>query len=528
MFRTLCTDPIGRQIVRPVFYGNFVSAALILASVWGCGPSQPAKPPAAAAPAAAPSAPAAAPSAPAAAPSAPAATASPPAGAATPGSSAEVTSVPASVAQASAPNGSAPAAAPAKPTAPIKPATIAEATKVLDLTTFPVIEGAELPPQRRPARLTYSAPKPVVAGFEFYRQALTQAGWQELPNSYVTEESASGTFAKDGYKISVMAMPGYTPDQKGKSTFSLINHGNIDVTQLPTPDGCQVLFAGPVSVTHLTSQPQAATAEAVRKLFIDAGWEPYGTAGDSQSFKKEAIQIDARVAVAPAQNNQTIIDYSSSLLSADLPAPADADYVQFSDTPCQLAITSKAPPEQVEKYFREALAARGWKATTDKAIELEINRKGVIFRNGANDMLDLEMTPVDGGCHALLKHSTEAEVAELERQFQAEKARLAAEANKPKPQVTVRLPEGAGGVEELPNKIEFTVASGQGKKAYEAIVAQFTADGWTQENATLQDALGTVSLKKGDLSLSVDFVDPGFIPAEVSITSFGAELKKAE
>lgn len=525
MPRTLCTDQIGRQFARPVFYGNFVSVALLLASVWGCGPSQPAK-----LPAAAPASPSAAPSAAAATASPPAATASPPAAAATPGSSAEVTSVPASVAQASAPNGSATAAAaaPAKPTAPIKPATIAEAAKVLDLTTFPVIEGAELPPQRRPARLTYSAPKPVVAGFEFYRQALTQAGWQELPNSYVTEESASGTFAKDGYKVSVMAMPGYSPEQKGKSTFSLINHGNVDVTQLPTPEGCQVLFAGPVSVTHLTSQSQAATAEAVRKLFVDAGWEPYGTAGDSQSFKKEAIQIDARVAVAPAQNNQTVIDYSSSLLSADLPAPADADYVQFSDTPCQLAITSKAPPEQVEKYFREALAARGWKATTDNPIKLEINRLGVIFRNAAHDMLDLEMTPVDGGCHALLKHSTKAEVDELDRQFEAEKARLAAEANKPKPQVTVRLPEGAAGVEVLPNKIEFTVGSGQGKKAYEALVAQFTGDGWTEENATLQDALGTVTLKKDDISLSVDFVDPGFIPAQLSVTAFGAELKKAE
>src|ERR1039457_2960287 len=74
------------------------------------------------------------------------------------------------------------------------PATVEQASRVLDLTTFPLMDGAPANPQRTVANLSYSVASNVKTVFGFQKKKLVEKGWRELPNTSVTDQSASGMF----------------------------------------------------------------------------------------------------------------------------------------------------------------------------------------------------------------------------------------------------------------------------------------------------------------------------------------------
>ena len=81
------------------------------------------------------------------------------------------------------------------------PATVEQAARVLDLSTFPLMDGAKPPESRQVANLFYLATGDVKTAFEFNRKALFAQGWKELPNSSVTDQSASAMFSRDGFVV---------------------------------------------------------------------------------------------------------------------------------------------------------------------------------------------------------------------------------------------------------------------------------------------------------------------------------------
>ena len=90
-------------------------------------------------------------------------------------------------------------------------------------------------------------------------------------------------------------------------------------------------------------KPQAAvpaTADAIRNLFVAQGWVPYGTAGDSDVFKQNAILATSTVSSAPAQGGKTMIQYSNQLISSDIPAPQDVDDLRYVDEPPELTFAT--------------------------------------------------------------------------------------------------------------------------------------------------------------------------------------------
>lgn len=115
----------------------------------------------------------------------------------------------------------------------------------------------------------------------------------------------------------------------------------------------------------------------------------------------------------------TVIDYSTVLMSTDLPAPADAELLQYTDTPTQLSFDTPTSEQEVAEFYRTTLAKSGWQATTDDLIELDF-RKSMIFRNPAMDLLRLQVTDVDGKTRVLLAHMSAVQVAELDRLIQEE------------------------------------------------------------------------------------------------------------
>jgi hypothetical protein len=401
-----------------------------------------------------------------------------------------------------------------------KPATVADAAKVLDLAKFPRMSGVEPEKFGRLAEVSYEARGTVPAAYEFQKQALAKLKWQEAPGGYKSDESASGAFTRDGYRLSVMV---YTIGKPGMVNVSIIQHGNIDLGKLPVPPKAKPFYAGPANAMLLTEAPQKDTADALRKQLLDLGWQPYGTFGDTMSFKQNAVRLNATVSVAPAQMNKTMVDYQTLLMSADLPAPADADNLQYADTTKAVSFDTKQSQDELVAWYQKALSPAGWKATTDMPIKIDF-RHMLIYRNPAKELLELQMHDFEGKTRALLKHMSAAEVEDEDRRAKE----LIAERNKAKSapvgKVQVSLPAIATEIKREKTEVEFKLPNGKVKAVVDAWRKQFTKEGWKEKVAALDPMAGSLSLDKGDYSLTIIYVDTGFLPAEVTVSLFGGEL----
>jgi hypothetical protein len=137
-----------------------------------------------------------------------------------------------------------------------------------------------------------------------------------------------------------------------------------------------------------------------------------------------------------------------------------------------------------------------------------------------------------GETRAHLVHQSAAEVAEEERRFKealaAKKKKDEEEKNKPKPKAVVTLPAGAQGVEATAREIEFQLPTGKAKAAVDAITKELTDAGWKADAPIGQAEAGQLHLHKDGHSVSILYVDPGFIPAQITITGSGVELEQAK
>jgi len=407
------------------------------------------------------------------------------------------------------------------------PATVEAATKVLSLATFPLIEAADEPTNRQLAGLTYQAKSDIQAAYAFQKKQLETAGFRELPDPTVTEQYASSLFNRDGFRIAVTVMPDYTTPGSGKVGITLQNLGNIPLGSLPVPDGATPLYDFPASIAWVTElTPEQATAK-VRELVQAAGWEPYGEAGQVSFFRQNAVQLTAQIAAAPAQQSKTVITYSSVLLSAELPAPPDAVRIQYSDGIKQLSIDTESTAEQVVAFYRERMAPAGWQATTEQPVQDRF-RSFMIFRNPTGDMLDMNFTEVDGIRRVNLRHQSVAEVEAETARAKALAAAAMAKRDQPKPKVAIKLPVGAKITEQSPRSIEFTVAANSGRARVTQMGKALAAAGWKEELSTLDPMAGVISLRNDQGSISIDYIDVGIGPAQISITGTLVDLEVAK
>ena len=416
------------------------------------------------------------------------------------------------------------------------PATVEEAARVLDLSTFPLMDGAKSPESRQVANLFYVATGDVKTAFEFNRKALLAQGWKELPNSSVTEQYASATFSRSGFVVYLSV----TPSGDGTQQVRLQNQGNVKPGQLPIPPGAKSVYVGDSTAMYATEVAVPATQDACRNLFVAQGWVPYGKAGDSDFFKQNAMLVTATVSSAPAQGGKTMIQYSTQQMSADIPAPPDVDDLRYVDEPPELTFAT-ANQDAIVEFYRKTLAAVGWQPTLDHVIDVD-EKPTMIFRNPAKDMLTLSMSGVHAGkLLASVRFQSAAEIAELDRRIKEEapNLRAAAEAKAAKeaaelaernkvPKVAVTLPGDAKDVKQSKDEIKFTVGKGKAKAAVESLRTQFHDAGWKEDVASLEGMAGTLLLSKGDQSVTITYSDTGFMPTEVSISAMRAELEAAK
>jgi hypothetical protein len=395
----------------------------------------------------------------------------------------------------------------------------------LDLASFPLPAGAEATGPRRPAQLGYSTPEAVEPAYRAAAKALAGRGWAESPGGYVTPQAASGSFQKGAWRLSVTVMPGSDPKRPGGALVTLNQHGDVDLAALPLPAGVKSVYVGPALAMYGTAAPAADTAAALREKLLAAGWAPYGDAGDTRFYKRGSVRLSATVAAMPAQPGQTSIQLASELLSADLPLVPDATRAQYADTTMRLSFDTKAAPDAVFAFYRKALGAAGYTATTENPVR-DGFKTFLIFRNAAGDLRTLEVHTVDGLTRGDLAHQTAAEVAAIDERVKAKIAAKAQEKPAAMPVVAVPIPAGARGVTRTDRQVEFQVAAGSARAAVAAIRQALTVAGWVESKPIGDATAGTTTFEKAGASVTVLHADPGFIPAEITVTASGATLAK--
>jgi hypothetical protein len=419
------------------------------------------------------------------------------------------------------------------------PATVEQAARVLDLSTFPLMDGARSAESRHVANLSYVAPGDPKKALEFHRKAFSAQGWKELPNSTISDESASAMFSRDGFVVSLSVIPF---EATGVSV-RLQNLGNVKPGKLPVPPGAKPVYVGEPTAMYDTEAAVAATADAIRNLFAAHGWVPYGTAGDSDFFKQNAILATATVSSAPAQGGKTMIQYSNQLISSDIPAPPNVEDLRYVDEPPELTFAT-TNQDAVVDFYRKTLAAAGWKSTMDKMIDVD-GKPTMIFRNPAKEMITLSMPYVlKGKLLGSVRFQSATELAELDRKIKEAAPRLRAEAeakaakeakeaaelaerNKV-PKVAVTLPADAKDVKQTKDSIKFTVGKGKAKAAVESFRTQFREGGWKEDVASMAGMAGTLLFsKENGQSVNITYSDTGFMPTEISLSAMRAELEAA-
>jgi hypothetical protein len=420
------------------------------------------------------------------------------------------------------------------------PATVEQAARVLDLSTFPLMDTAKPTDERHVANLSYLATGDVKTAFEFNRKAFVAQGWKELPNSSVTEQSASGMFSRNGFIVFLSV----TPTGDGNVSVRLQNQGNVKPGKLPVPPNAKAVYVGDSTAMYETAAAGPATADAIHNLFVAQGWVPYGDAGDTAVFKQNANLATVTVSSAPAQGGKTMIQYSNQLISADIPEPPNVEDLRYVDEPPELTFAT-TNQDAIVDFYRKTLATAGWKSTMDHMVDVD-GKPTMIFRNPAKDMLTLEASgELRGKLLFSVRFQSGAEIAERDRKIKeaAPRLRAAAEAKAAKeakeaaelaeknkvPKVVVTPPADAKIVKQTNDSIKFTVGKGKAKTAVESLRKQFRDGGWKEDVASVTGMSGVVSVsKEGGPSATITYTDTGFLPTELSVSTMRAELEAAK
>ena len=451
-------------------------------------------------------------------------------------------------------------------------ASVADAVKVLDLRTMPLPEEASEPEMRQVGSVSYESCADPKTAFRIQQQQFVKLGWKELPGSMSEATYGSGLFMKSDFVVSVTTSDG----GRSGTQVSITNFGNVRLSKLPVIKGAKSLFANDATTMYVSEAKQADVVQATRKLLLGAGWEPYGSVGVGSegvmmTFKRNAVQILAYVSVSPAQEGKTAIAFSSLLLSADIPAPADAEDLRYVDVQKTLRFESSAKYADVAKYYQQVLGERGWKPTTKEFIaSADHYRRPIgtqIFRNAADEMLTLDLITQNAKTHAVVKHLTASELAASEQQAKESEQRQLADrvARKIKPtkplptedepdlralpdirafigkiladspiklgsKVGIPIPEQAKQVDRpRENVLKIQLAAGWGLASAEFMRDQLTTEGWKlDEDAELDETSGNFTFRKGAQRLTLSFVDTGTSNATIMVTGFGAKLEPAK
>lgn len=251
------------------------------------------------------------------------------------------------------------------------PASLPQALKVLDLRTLPRLKDSEKPGQISAAALNYDAKATIAAAFAFHLKLLEAQGWKDADQPAArqeTEQYAQATLQKQGFTLSLSIFP--NGQKPGVVSIMLQNLGDVDTRQLPKPPDGKLLFGARATSMYVTPKKVPDVAGAVAKELQARGWRPYGPAfaqtadnpdQRSLTFMQRGTGLNVFISVAPAQGNQTSLQYSTTLLDHELPAPPDATDIAFDPQRPHLEFLTRSDAAGLRAFYEQALPPLGYK-----------------------------------------------------------------------------------------------------------------------------------------------------------------------
>jgi hypothetical protein len=307
---------------------------------------------------------------------------------------------------------------------------------VMDFRKFPALKGSERLSRRNPARLEMKVNSKVSEAAGFYVSQLESMGWkvdEAAGKKTVNDSEAVVFFTKDGHIISLMGFP--TDEKKPECMMMLIFHGNLDARTLPRSDGAKMVYGSPTQTIYTANKDLGAEADWITKSLAAQGWQRYVQGKRAQSasdqnrtidFRKQGYALKAFLTKAPAQGNQTSVQYGVHAIGHELPAPADATEVEFDDDAWTMCCEVPCPMDKGVAFYREAMPAAGYKALSGEAPqERYVNLR---FGTEAGDVICVQVAKKDEKTCKVDMFGTPAEVMEKIRQEEKkaiEKARKA-------------------------------------------------------------------------------------------------------
>ncbi|MFO1002778.1 MAG: hypothetical protein U0936_20810 [Planctomycetaceae bacterium] len=339
-----------------------------------------------------------------------------------------------------------------------------------------------------------------------------------------------------------------------------MNFGNVSLKSLPVLKGATSTFINEASAVYYVDMNVQDVADKTLKLLLDAGWQPYGFNDVSPELKqfqvkKNAIQIGVMVNVAPAQGNKTAVMYSSSLLAADIPAPANAEQLSFTGQQKTLRFESPDDFAAVVGFYEKTLPAQGWKPSGTKMAlgEDDFGRPvgSRVFTNAAGDVIDVSLEKSEEKTSAVVKHLSKQEILAAQKKLAEDQKKLLAENEAAKEEemkesddsepdvnalansliaealggkskkgggkkkaaaeasnaVQIRIPAGTKVNRTSDNVLQLEVGAGKGKKTAEFIQGHLAAEGWEAEGDDLEKDSGNLDFKKDNQSITLTYVD---------------------
>ncbi|MEO8272319.1 MAG: hypothetical protein ABI557_21605, partial [Aureliella sp.] len=241
-------------------------------------------------------------------------------------------------------------------------------------------------------------------------------------------------------------------------------------------------------------------------------------------MRKNAVRLQVMCSAAPAQQGETTLQFSAEQLSSALPTIADLVRIGYADITMRLDGDSKLPEEDFLIAYRRTLEEEGWKATTEQPIEIDF-RKHLIFRNEAGELAELMFSDFESMTRFDLKFMTAAQVEQENQQAQAmaEKAKLARDAERMKkenpPIIPVDKPATATLTATAKQSLEFSIRTGTARTVVAKWLESRKSAGWTVQSTIDTREVGEFTLTKGEQEFDLSFVDPGFIPGEITIST---------
>jgi hypothetical protein len=292
---------------------------------------------------------------------------------------------------------------------------------------------------------------------------------------------------------------------------------------LPKPAGLKAVAETPHTAIYSAASAAEAMRAEVAKSFSAAGWVPYGESGETQNFKKGKVKALATVSASPVQAGTSMISYMVEGMSADIPLPPGVRDAQYSDSSKRLTFATAQTPDELDAVYRKLLAPAGWSTTMAKPEKSDFDYV-VYYRHPTEGLIQLVMRPGEEKLLATATYQTQAEVevekARAAAQGDAIRKKLAAEARAPLPEVSLSLPKGVRKHFAVKNGYAIVLASGTGMETARKIGAELEAQGWKAgQLAPLAPVTGMLEFTKDSLRITLTYMDPGPVPAEISLAA---------